>query len=147
MQEKREWCGRWLGRRGRGSSEFARNECGGAVRDYRKLHVWERAHRFVVRVYEASRRFPDEERFGLTSQLRRACVSVPSNVAEGAGRRPKAEFAHFIDFALGSTNEVEYQLFLALELGFLDHATWAPLDQELGEIRRMLTALHRSIAP
>jgi len=89
------------------------------MQDYRKLKVWQKAHELALAVYEASARFPREEVYALTSQIRRAAASVPSNIVEGCGRGSNAELMRFLYIALGSANEVEYQLLLARDLGFL----------------------------
>jgi four helix bundle protein len=78
------------------------------MQDFRQLKVWQKAHRFVLHVYEATQKFPAEERFGLTSQIRRAAVSIPANIAEGAVRSSDADFGRFLHIALGSASEVDY---------------------------------------
>ncbi|MDH3262017.1 MAG: four helix bundle protein [Acidimicrobiia bacterium] len=89
------------------------------MQDFTKLKAWERAHRFVLQVYKESREFPSDERFGVTSQIRRSAASIPVNIAEGARRTSGPDFARFVDFALGSANETEYHLILARDLGFM----------------------------
>lgn len=90
------------------------------MHNYKELNVWKRAIKFTVQVYKISRSFPADERFGLTSQIRRSAVSVPSNIAEGAGRRTNGEFANFLGIAHGSICELETQLYVAFELGYVD---------------------------
>ena len=109
------------------------------MRPHEKLDVWGRAVDFVVEVYRATELFPKEEKFGLTSQLRRAAVSMPANIAEGAGRTPRKEFAHFLSNAQGSASEVETELLIAYRLGFLDEARYLRLRSTLDDIGRMLT--------
>jgi four helix bundle protein len=87
--------------------------------DYRQLSVWKRAHGLALRIYHATRRFPDTERYGLIAQLRRAAISVVSNMAEGSGRQSDRELARFLRIARGSVCELECQLLLARDLGFL----------------------------
>ncbi len=111
------------------------------MQDFRKLKVWQKAHQFALSVYQASAGFPDEERFGLTSQVRRAAVSIPSNIAEGCGRETNAELRRFLFVAMGSASEVDYQLQLARDLHFLESAIYQSLTQDLGEIKRMLAGL------
>ena len=87
------------------------------MKDFRNLVVWQKSHKLTLDVYEATRKFPKEELYGLVSQLRRACSSIPCNIAEGCGRRGNGEFHRFLQIATGSASEVEYQLLLAHELG------------------------------
>ena len=113
------------------------------MQDFTKLKAWERSHRFVLQVYKESRAFPPEERFGITAQIRRSAASIAANIAEGAGRTTGPDFARFVDYALGSANESEYHLILARDLGFISEASYVCLLNELREIRKMTTALHR----
>ncbi len=110
------------------------------MKDFRRLKVWHKAHQLVLAVYRGSAGFPSKERFGLTSQLRRACVSIPANIAEGCGRRTDADFARFIDYAMGSASEVEYHLLLAHDLGFLADDPYEPLHAQTTEVKRMLAS-------
>ena len=112
--------------------------------DYRKLVVWAKADAFVLEVYRATENFPVAERYGLRSQIRRAAVSVPSNLAEGSGRGTDPQFAQFVRNALGSANEVEYQISLAERLGFLTPAKGKELTGQANELRRMLAVLLRN---
>jgi four helix bundle protein len=114
--------------------------------NYRQLSVWKRAHAFVLEVYQSTRAFPDSERYGLTSQLRRAAVSVVSNIAEGSGRQGDREHTRFLKIAHGSICEIECQLLLSRDLGYLDAAAWKPLDDDCQEISRMLHGLVRSLS-
>jgi four helix bundle protein len=112
---------------------------------FRELHDWQRAIENSVAVYKLTSTFPSQEIYGLTSQLRRASVSVASNIAEGYGRGSSGEYKHFLGMARGSNSEVETQLFIAKELGFgdgndIDHAAGLT-----GEVGRMLNALMKSI--
>ncbi|MGB8511144.1 MAG: four helix bundle protein [Pyrinomonadaceae bacterium] len=111
------------------------------MRPHEKLDVWNKSVGFVVEVYRATDNFPKEEKFGLTSQLRRASVSVPANIAEGAGRKSSKEFAHFLSNAQGSASEVETELLIAQRLGFLGEPTYLKLRGSLDEIGRMITGL------
>jgi four helix bundle protein len=116
------------------------------MQDYRKLVVWQRAHRFVLSAYRLLPTFPPAEKYALTSQLRRALVSVPTNLVEGRSRHSSASFAAFIDVAGSSAAEVEYLLFLSSELGYLEESRHADLAADIEEIRRMLGALHSQVA-
>ena len=114
------------------------------MQDFKDLKVWEKAHVLTMNVYEATRAFPRSEDFGLTAQVRRSCASIPTNIAEGCGRNSRNEFAQFLHIAIGSANEVEYQLILARDLGYLAPARHPALDQQVAEVRRMLVRLaHR----
>jgi four helix bundle protein len=110
------------------------------MRDFRSLQVWEKSHRLALEVYRTTQGFPPEERYGLTSQLRRAGVSVPSNIAEGCGRDTKAELVRFLQIAAGSASEMEYQFLLARDLGYLDESTYARLSAAVVEVKKMLSA-------
>ena len=110
------------------------------MKDFKSLKTWNRAHELTLRVYSATKSFPRDEAFGLTSQLRRACASVPANIAEGCGRSGDAELARFLVIAAGSASEVEYHLLLAHDLNYLNDTEYAQLDGEINELKRMLTA-------
>ncbi|WP_298162421.1 four helix bundle protein [Brevundimonas sp.] len=113
----------------------------GEVHHYRDLLVWQKALDWVERVYAATRPWPPEERFGLTSQLRRAAVSVPSNIAEGCSRRSTADFLRFLSIARGSLAEAETQLMLGRRLSYLEEVQLVPLLEAADEISRMLAGL------
>lgn len=115
------------------------------MKDYRTLQVWQRSHNLTLEVYALSKRFPKEELFGLTSQLRRCCSSIPANLAEGCGRDSDAELKRFVDIAHGSASEAEYFLLLAHELGYLDSASHQRLSDEIAELKKMLGALARKL--
>jgi four helix bundle protein len=115
------------------------------MRPHEKLDVWKKAIAFVVRLYKTTEKFPKEERFGLTSQLRRAAVSIPANIAEGAGRKSYKEFAHFLSNSQGSASELETELLIAVRLGYVEDRTYRVLRSSLDEIGRMLTGLHQHL--
>jgi len=115
------------------------------MRDFRHLKVWEKSHAFAKAVYAACRRFPPEERFGLTSQLQRAAFSIPTNIAEGCGRDSDAQFARFLEIASGSASESEYLLLFAYEMGWLPEEEYQALVNAVEEIKRMLTGLLKSL--
>lgn len=116
------------------------------MQDFRQLKVWTKAYELALEVYRATQVFPAGERFGLTSQLRRAAVSIPSNIAEGSGRPGDGEMLRFLGIAMGSASEVECQLLLASDLGFLASNDTNNLLMRIGEIRRMLNALMSRIS-
>jgi four helix bundle protein len=115
------------------------------MRDYRQIQVWQRSHQMTLSLYRATKAFPAEELYGLTSQVRRAGYSIPMNIAEGCGRSTDADFARFLDVAGGSASELDYQLLLSRDLGFLNDDVYTSLASELTEIRRMLTRLIQSV--
>lgn len=109
--------------------------------DYRKLRVWQAADRLALEVYRETENFPRSELLGLRSQIRRAAVSVPSNIAEGCGRNTGPQLKQFVRIALGSASELEYQLGLAKRLGFLPEASATMLATEIDDVKRMLAGL------
>lgn len=109
--------------------------------DYRKLDAWRVADDVALRVYAITRRFPGDERFGLTAQMRRAALSVPSNIAEGCGRNGPGDLRRFIQMALGSANELEYQLSVAVRLGYADTDLATGLAADITRVRQMLGRL------
>ena len=115
------------------------------VQSYQELIAWQKAIDLVVVIYEATRAFPREELFGLTSQLRRACLSIPSNIAEGQGRHSANEFVRFLHIAQGSLQEVETQLTIAKRLCYLNEEQHRVLLARCAEIARLLNGLIRSI--
>ena len=117
------------------------------MRDFHELKVWGKAHRLVVSIYEVTQHFPSEERFGLTRQIRRAAVSIPSNIAEGCGRNTEPEMARFLDIAIGSASELDYQMLLARDLRYLDEDNYKKLVYQIQEVRRMLYAFMKKMAP
>ena len=112
---------------------------------YADLKVWQRAHQLVLRVYELSASFPDDERFGLISQVRRASFSVAANLAEGCRRATAGDFARHLSIAQGSVGEVDYCLLLARDLRYATEDQIAPLRADLDEIGAMLHALRRKV--
>ena len=111
------------------------------MKDFRDLIVWQKSHKLTLDVYEATRKFPKEELYGLISQLRRSSSSIPCNIAEGCGRRGNGEFHKFLQIATGSASEVEYQLLLAHELGYLNSVEFNDLSKAVVEVKKMLAGL------
>src|SRR5579864_8104013 len=111
------------------------------MRNYKDLHVWGKAHTLTLAVYKDTQHFPPEERYGLTSQIRRSCSSIPANLAEGCGRRSDGEMARFVQIAMGSGAELSYHLLLSRDLGILGIAEFSRLSADLDEVMRMLSAL------
>jgi four helix bundle protein len=114
--------------------------------DYRRLTVWKNAHELALVLYRTTDSYPDRERYALVAQLRRAAVSIVSNIAEGASRHSDRELARFLRIAYGSSREVECQLLLSRDLGFLNSETWASLDTKCRELGKMLNGLLRSLS-
>lgn len=115
------------------------------MKNFRDLKVWQKSHRLTLAVYRATMAFPKEELYGLTSQVRRASVSIPANIAEGCGRRGDADFARFVDIAMGSASEVEYHVLLSHDLGFLDAGNYGQLNDAVTEVKRMLASLIQTL--
>lgn len=116
------------------------------MKDFRELKVWKKAHALALAVYGSTRHFPSEERYGLTAQIRRSAVSIPSNIAEGCGRYGDREFCRFLQIAMGSASETEYQLLLARDLRFLTENDFSQLKKDITEIRRMLNSLIQKVS-
>lgn len=111
------------------------------AQNYRDLLIWQKAMRLVTEIYMASQKFPKEEIYGLTSQMRRAAVSIPSNIAEGKGRRTSLEFQQFLIQARGSLLELETQIQIAGNLGYFKNPTVEELIKKTTELAKMLNAL------
>jgi four helix bundle protein len=108
------------------------------MRDFRELKVWQKAHRLALDVYQGTRTFPTNERYGVTAQIRRAAASIPTNIAEGCGRNGDREVARFMVIAAGSASETEYLLLLAQDLGYFKEDMYIQFNEEVIEIKRML---------
>ena len=115
------------------------------MRDFRRLKVWEKSHELTVRIYALTAEFPREEMYGLTSQIRRACTSVPTNIAEGCGRKSPADFARFLQIAMGSASETEYLILLAHALKYLDANQYVELIDRIISVKKMLVSLLKNI--
>lgn len=115
------------------------------MKDFRQLKVWEKSHQLALAIYKATKEFPKEELYGLTSQIRRSSMSIPTNIAEGCGRNTDADFARFLQMAMGSASETEYQLLLSHDLGFLDKEQYDKLNIDVTEVKRMLASLLKTI--
>jgi four helix bundle protein len=115
------------------------------MRPHHKLEAWAKGIELVIAIYKDSEHFPKEERYGLTSQIRRAAVSIPANIAEGAARHSRKEFAHFLSNSQGSASELETELIIANRLGYLDETSFQTLIRELDRIGRLITGLVRHL--
>lgn len=114
--------------------------------DYKKLLVWQKAYAFGIKLYTVTKSFPKEEIYGITSQLRRASVSIPSNIAEGSRRSTQKDFRLFLHIAYGSGAELEVQILFAKDLGYISDTTCNQLLQDLGEIMKMLNSLIQKLS-
>ena len=115
-------------------------------RDYRDLVVWKKGMELARHVYEITKTFPEGEKFGLVSQMRRAAVSVPSIIAEGQARNTTGEFIPFLSHAVGSVSELDTQLILCVELGFSSQSKTQPARELILELRKMLTTLRKKLS-
>ncbi len=115
------------------------------MRDHTKLRAFELADEVAVLIYRVTRGFPKEEIYGLTSQMRRAAVSVPSNIVEGCARESQVEYLRFLEIAFGSLRELHYQFGLALRLGYTDEPGVSECDAAMMETEKVLGALIRSM--
>ncbi len=115
------------------------------MKDFRQLKVWEKSHQLALAIYQTTKNFPKEELYGLTSQIRRASMSIPTNIAEGCGKFTDADFARFLQIAMGSASETEYQLLLSHDLGFLTKTQYDQLNADVTEVKRMLASLLKTL--
>ena len=113
------------------------------IRPHYKLEAWKLSRKLVADIYKLTQSFPKEELFGLTSQMRRAAISIPSNIAEGAARTGSKEFSQFINIAKGSLSELETQLLIAADLGYLEEAH--PVFSVVDRVSRIITGLHKAV--
>nr|WP_317632061.1 four helix bundle protein [uncultured Flavobacterium sp.] len=111
------------------------------MRDYKKYTIWEKSHLLVLDIYKTTKLFPKDELFGLISQMRRSSSSIPTNIAEGAGRKGDKEFCRFLYIAYGSANELEYQIILSKDLNYIDTEISNSLIFKIEEIKKMLNKL------
>jgi four helix bundle protein len=115
------------------------------MKDYRKLVVWEKAHRLALFIYKVTSAFPKEEQYGLISQIRRAATSAPTSIAEGCGKQTQADFARYLQQAFGSVQEVQYLSFLSHELSYMDQNAYGTLDNDINQLKAMLINLIRTV--
>lgn len=113
---------------------------------YKELKIWQKSVELAVSVYQVTNNFPKEEAYGITSQIRRSAVSIPSNIAEGAGRNSKKDFNNFLGISNGSTCELDTQLIIAHRVGFIDGVVLESVQQRIDEIQKMNWSLRQSLA-
>ena len=117
------------------------------MKTYKDLKVWQKAHELTLEVYKITRAYPQEEKFGLISQIRRSASSIPMNLAEGFKRRSKKDFAHFVNMAESSLEETKYSLFLSVELKYLTNSNFLKINEICDEIGKMLNGLYKKLNP
>jgi four helix bundle protein len=110
------------------------------VKDFRNLKVWKKSHELTLAVFLATKHFPKEELYGLTSQIRRSCSSIPANIAEGCGRSGDGELGRFLQIAMGSASELEYHFILARDLHLIQESEYGRLNQQVVEVTRMVSS-------
>ena len=115
------------------------------MRDFRDIRAWEKGHALTLVIYQATQQFPDDEKFGLTSQMRRASASIPTNIAEGSGRQGEAELARFMQISMGSASELEYLLLLAYDLHLLSQEEYRQLNEKTLEVKKMLASFIKKL--
>jgi len=115
------------------------------MHNFRELKIWQLARHLVKDIYLLSKRFPDDERFGLTQQIRRAAISVPSNIAEGSGRDTNKDFSRFLNIANSSAFEIETQLILALDLDYISQTEFDCINEKLQTIEKMIFNFNKSL--
>ena len=113
--------------------------------DYKKLKVWETAHKFTIDIYKVTKGFPEDEKYGLTSQIRRSASSIPTNIVEGCGQLDNGNLIRFLGIGKGSAFEVEYQLLLSKDLNYIDNREFNELNESIQKIISMLTNLIKSL--
>lgn len=111
------------------------------MQNFKELKVWEKSHQITLSIYKASAKFPKEEIYSLTNQLRRAASSIPANIAEGCGKNTQADLANFLNISLGSANETEYFLILSKDLDYLSKDEFTILSNSINEVKAMLISL------
>ena len=115
------------------------------MRDFHTLDIWKRSYQLTLQIYDLTNKFPEEEKFALKSQMHRAAYSIPCNIAEGCGREKSNDMRLFVQYAIGSSNELETQLLLAHDLGYIDQTTCEQLINEVTQLRRMIISFRRTL--
>lgn len=115
------------------------------IRNFKSLDIWRRSRQLVKEVYLATEQFPSDEKFGLISQIKRSAVSVPSNIAEGCGQKTEKQLKYYLNIAIGSSCELETQLYLSFDLSFISEHEMAELTREITEIRKMIIGYQKTL--
>jgi len=117
------------------------------MRKYKDLIIWQRSVKLATEIYKVTSDFPSEEKYGLISQMRRSALSIPSNIAEGAGRSSDKEYRRFLDIAYGSAYELETQIFISFNLDFIQKESFQVLTKEIDEIQKMIFSFSKQLKP
>ena len=115
------------------------------MRDFKKYDIWKLGHSFTLEIYSLTKKFPKDERYGLTSQIRRASSSIPTNISEGCGRESDSEFNRFLTIALGSATESEYLIILSKELNYINLTSFEKLNSEINIIKQKIYSLKQKL--
>jgi len=115
------------------------------MRDFRKYEVWELSHQIVLNIYNITKTYPDDERYHLVSQMRRAAYSIPSNFSEGCGRDSDKDFNRYVNICLGSAHELEYFMILSKDLNYIEESDFRTLNTEINKIKRKLFSLSKKL--
>ena len=115
------------------------------MRDFRQLRVWDASHTLVLDIYALTKEFPKEELFSLTNQIRRSAYSIPSNIAEGCGRETNKDYARFLQIAMGSAYELDYQMLLSRDLGYVNISIYEDISAKIDSVKWQLAALLRRV--
>jgi four helix bundle protein len=115
------------------------------MQDFKNIEVWKKAHKLVLDIYQYTISFPSSELYGITSQIRRAAVSIPTNIAEGSAKGSNADFGRYLQIAFGSASEVEYLLLLSFELKFINEESYTVLLNQIIEIKKMLSGFIKKL--
>ena len=115
------------------------------IRNFKKLKIWQRSRVFVKKIYQITNDFPAYEEYGLVQQINRASVSIPSNIAEGCGRNTEKSLSYFLSIAIGSSCEVETQIYLSFDLELINEEKMQQLTEEIAQIRRMIIGYQKSL--
>ena len=115
------------------------------LKNYKELNVWQKSYKLCLHIYKVTKRFPKDEMYGLTSQIRRSAVSIPSNIAEGYGRKTTLEYVRFLYIAYGSVCELETQTMISGDLDYVEKKGLQELKEEIGDVERMLKAMIKSL--
>ncbi len=115
------------------------------MRDFKKYDIWKLSHQLTLDIYNITKKFPQEELYGITSQIRRATTSIPTNISEGCGRDSDLEFNRFLTIALGSASETEYLILLSRDLNYINQKKYAELDENINTIKRKIYTLKQKL--